>query len=113
MHELSLCQNIVKIINHQLIDMDCQKVTKVNLEVGQLAAVDKSALQFAFDAVTMDSKIQGAHLEIIEVEGQAICDNCHAQVAISQYYDACSACQQFSLQIIQGEELRVQSIEVE
>lgn len=113
MHELSLCQSLFNIIYQEAERIQCEKITHVYLEVGQLAAIDKAALLFAFKAVTMNTIAQEATLEMIEVEAKAVCENCGKTVMIQSYYEACEACQLFCLRITQGEELRVQSIEVE
>ncbi len=113
MHELSLCQSMIDIIEQEAQKLKCQKVTRVFLEVGQLAGIEKAALLFAFDAVTMNTVAQEARLEIIDVEGLAVCDQCQVRFKIKHYYEGCETCNQFSLHIIQGQELRIQSIEVE
>ncbi len=113
MHELSLCQSLFNIIYQEAERIQCRKITCVILEVGRLAAVDKSALLFAFKAVTINTIAQEAALEMIEIEAKAVCENCGKTVTIENYYEACDVCQLFSLRVIQGEELRVQSIEVE
>ena len=112
MHELSLCRSLLDIINEHLAGKHFKCVTKVTLEVGQLAAVDESALRFGFDIVTKGTFAEGAILEIHTVGGLAICNMCHQCVKLDNYYDACQNCGQFSLTATQGEELRVLSMEV-
>ncbi|OGV48999.1 MAG: hypothetical protein A3F46_07400 [Legionellales bacterium RIFCSPHIGHO2_12_FULL_42_9] len=52
MHELSLCRAILDIINEHIAGKHCNRVKKIIIEVGQLAAVDESALRFGFEAIT-------------------------------------------------------------
>ena len=113
MHELSLCRTILDVINDHTIGKNCKRVKRVALEIGQLAAVDQSALRFSFDVVTKGTIAANALLDIIEVEGQAICDVCHKTVKLKHYFDACQTCGNFSLSVTQGEELRVKFREVE
>ena len=113
MHELSLCHAIIGIINEHIAERHCVRVLKVVLEIGQLAAVDPSALRFGFEAATKGTIIEQAILEIIEIEGEALCEPCQKTVKLDQYYDPCPLCGNFSLTITQGEALRVQSMEVE
>ena len=112
MHELSLCQRLVEIINQQAADLNCKRVTKVSLEIGQLIAIDPAAFRFGFEVVAVGTLAEKAHLEIIEIKGQAHCEVCQKTVTLNRYYDACSTCGEFSLTIVQGEELRVKSMEV-
>ena len=113
MHELSLCRAILDIINEHVAGKNCTRVKKISLEIGQLAAVDESALRFGFEAITTGTIAEQAHLDIIEVEGHAMCDTCHKTVKLKHYYDPCQICGQYSLAITQGEELRVKCMEIE
>ncbi|OGV40721.1 MAG: hydrogenase maturation nickel metallochaperone HypA [Legionellales bacterium RIFCSPHIGHO2_12_FULL_42_9] len=112
MHELSLCRSLLDIINEHVVGNYFKCIKKVTLEVGQLSAVDESALRFGFEIVTKGTLAEGAILDIITIEGQAICNACHQYVKLEHYYDACLNCGQFSLTVTQGEELRIQSMEV-
>jgi hydrogenase nickel incorporation protein HypA/HybF len=113
MHELSLCQTIIGIINEHASTKEHHHVTKVSVEIGQLIAVDPAALRFSFDVVTKGTVAEKAVLDIIEIEGQAICDFCKKTVTLKRYYDPCQTCGHFALTVTQGEELRVTSMEVE
>jgi len=112
MHELWLCKNILEIVNQQAVKTKCVLVKKVYLEIGQLAAVEKSALIFCFNVIAQGTIAEQAILEIIEIPGKAVCDSCQKTVSLNQYYDSCQFCGNFALSIIQGEELRVKSMEV-
>lgn len=113
MHELSLCRAILDIINEHIAGKYCNRVKKITIEVGQLAAVDESALRFGFEAITKGTLAEQADLEIITLEGQAICEACQKIVTLRHYYDPCQTCGHFSLKITQGEEMRVKSLEIE
>ena len=113
MHELSLCRTLIAIIKEQVQGKNCRSVKKIGLEIGELAAVDQSALCFGFEVTCKNTLAESAILEIIAVEGQAICDACHNTVKLKQYYDACEICGHLSLTVTQGDELRIKYIEVE
>lgn len=113
MHELSLCRTILDIIKEHVSIKNCSCVKKIVLELGQLAAVDEAALRFGFEAICKETIAAHAILEIIAVEAQAVCDSCKKTVKLKQYYDACESCGHFSLNVIQGDELRIKFIEVE
>lgn len=113
MHELSLCRSILDIVNEHITGKKCTSVKRISLEIGQLAAVDKSALRFGFEAISKGTIAERATLDIIEVEGEALCDTCQKTVKLKHYYDACQTCGHFSLTITQGEELRVKFMEIE
>ncbi|HAU1249082.1 TPA: hydrogenase maturation nickel metallochaperone HypA [Legionella pneumophila] len=113
MHELWLCKRIVEIIKQQATGNKCRKVKKVVLEIGQLVAVDKHALNFSFKVITQGTIAQNAKLSIVEIPGEAICDSCQQIVPMKQYYDECLICGNHSLTLTKGEELKVKSMVVE
>lgn len=113
MHELSLCRAILDIINENVAGKNGARVKKITLEIGELAAVDESALRFGLEAIGRGTLAESADVDIITINGQAICDSCQKTVILKHYYDPCECCGHFTLRIIQGEELRVKSLEIE
>lgn len=113
MHELTLARSILELVNKRASEINSQSVKKIYLEIGELTGIDQESLRFSFNVVAKGSIAEQASLEIIEIKGQAICDFCHETVMLKNYYDGCKICGQYSLRIIQGEELRVKSMEVE
>ncbi|WP_176692101.1 hydrogenase/urease maturation nickel metallochaperone HypA, partial [Enterobacter hormaechei] len=51
MHELSLCQSAVEIVQQQAEQHGVKRVTGVWLEIGALSCVEESAVRFSFDIV--------------------------------------------------------------
>lgn len=113
MHEMSLCEGILQILEDQAQPQGYASVKTVWLEVGALAGVEMEALKFAFDVVTKGTLADGAKLEVIEVEGQAWCLPCEKTISINARFDACPECGSHQLQICGGEELQVKELEVE
>jgi len=113
MHEMSICEGIIQVLEEQGRSQKYTKVKTVWLEIGPLAMIENDALRFCFDAVTRNTLAQGAQLEIIELPGQAWCLQCAKMVAIRKRYDACTDCGSYQLQVTQGEELRIKELEVE
>ncbi len=60
MHELSLCQSAVEIIQRQAEQHDVKRVTAVWLEIGALSCVEESAVRFSFEIVCHGTVAQGA-----------------------------------------------------
>ena len=61
MHEMSLCESILQIIEDEAQRHGFHRVTRVRLEIGRLSGVEIEAMRFGFDAVTRDSVADGAH----------------------------------------------------
>lgn len=113
MHEMSIAEGIVQLLEEQAAAQRFERVKAVWLEIGPLAALEVESLRFCFEAVTRGSLAEGARLEIVELPGRAWCLGCNASVAIRQRYDACPQCGSHRLQVTQGDELRVKELEVE
>lgn len=113
MHELSLSESVLQILEDGARTEGYTRVLTVWLEVGELAAVDPQAMRFTFDAVSAGTLAQDARLEIVAVPGRARCKPCAAEVDVSSRFDACPRCGSHALQLIAGQELRVKELEVE
>ena len=113
MHEMSLAEGILQIVEEAAQAEGSSKVKAVWLEIGQLASVEVEALRFCFDAVTRDSVASEARLEIVEIPGQGWCMQCSRNVPVAALYDPCPICGSHQIQVTGGEEMRVRELEIE
>lgn len=60
MHELSLCQSAVEIIQRQAEQHDVKRVTAVWLEIGALSCVEESAVRFSLKLSARERWRKGA-----------------------------------------------------
>jgi hydrogenase nickel incorporation protein HypA/HybF len=112
MHEMSLCEGIVQVIEEQASSQNYQSVEKVWLEIGALAGVELDALRFGFDVVTKGTIVENAQLEIIQIDGSAWCMPCEKTVSVAQRFDPCPHCGSYQIQVTGGDELRIKELEV-
>lgn len=113
MHEMSLAEGVIQVLEDSAKSQGFGKVKKVWLEIGQLSHVEIEAMRFCFDAVSKDSIAAGAELEIIAVPGRGWCHHCQEQFDYSARYDPCPKCQGYQVQMVSGDEMRVKELEVE
>jgi hydrogenase nickel incorporation protein HypA/HybF len=113
MHEMSLCEGVLRILEEQARAQQFTRVKTVWLEIGDLSSVEKEAMRFGFEVVMKGTLADGARLEIIEVPGQAWCMQCMKPVTIKQRFDACADCGGHQLQVTGGEEMRIKELEVD
>ena len=112
MHELSLAQGVVRIVDDAAAGAGHQRVTAVWLEIGALSAVEIEALRFCFEAVARDTRAHGARLEIVAVPGRGWCMVCSEEVPLGALGVACPRCGRYQLQPVGGTGMRVKEIEV-
>ena len=110
MHELSLLEDVLSIIEDNAQTEGYETVNKVCLEIGALSCVEPEALKFGFDVVMKNTIVEGASLEIVTMPGLAICEQCHHEMEIYTLHTPCSACQSFSLNVISGMEMRIRDL---
>ncbi|MEQ3652435.1 MAG: hydrogenase maturation nickel metallochaperone HypA [Glaciecola sp.] len=112
MHEMSLCEGVLQVIEDAAKAQSFDKVKTVWLEVGSLSGVEIKALEFCFEVVCRNSVAHDAALEIIESPAQAWCMQCAESVVINQRYDPCPMCEGHQLQVTGGDEMRIKELEV-
>jgi hydrogenase nickel incorporation protein HypA/HybF len=110
MHELALADAIVRIASEQA---GSRRVTKVELRVGHLRQVVPSALEFSFELVARGTVVEGAELEIEEVPIQVRCRACGEATRSDGFPLACGLCGGLDVEVTAGEELLVESLELE
>lgn len=107
MHEMSLAEGVLQIVEEHAVAQGIGRVGSVVLEIGELAGVEVEALRFCFDAVTRATRLEGAALRIDALPGRGWCMACAESVAIAQLYDACPRCGSHQVQATGGTEMRV------
>lgn len=112
MHEMAICESIRSMIEEQARSSSFTRVERVRLAVGPLSGVEVEALRFGFDVAMQGSIASNAVLDIIETEASAWCMICADTVKVRQRYDGCPTCGSYQLQILTGEELQIESLEV-
>ena len=113
MHEMSLAEGMLQLVEEGARRNAASGVKAVWLEIGALSQVEVDSLRFCFDAVTRGSLAEGARLEIVTKPGLAWCMPCGTQVPIARRGDACPQCGSHQLQVTGGERMRVLDIEIE
>lgn len=112
MHEMSLAESIIQIVEDTARSNGGGRVGLVLLEVGRLAGVEIDALRFCFDAASRSSLAAGARLVIEQPDGRAWCLPCGESVPLASLVDPCPKCGSHQLQVTGGTELKVREIEI-
>lgn len=109
MHELSITRNVVAIVSEAAKG---RRVLGVTLEIGKLSGVMSEAIAFSFDIAAAGTALEGARLDIREIEGRARCRDCGAEFVTETLFQPC-ACGSRRVTLLAGQELIVKSMELE
>jgi hydrogenase nickel incorporation protein HypA/HybF len=110
MHELSIAESVVRIASRQA---DGRRVTRVQMKVGHLRQVVPSALAFGFELLAEGTLVEGAELDMEQVPAEGRCRGCGVESRLGGFPLQCGGCGGFDLEILKGEELLVESLELE
>ena len=112
MHEVSICEGILGVIEDQARTHGFTAVRRITLEIGAFAGVDPDALRFGFDAVMRSTLAEGAQLEIVGLPGRALCYDCRQTVTLADRLAPCPICGGERLLPEGGDEMRIKNLEV-
>jgi hydrogenase nickel incorporation protein HypA/HybF len=110
MHELSIADAVVQIAARHAAG---RKVTRVELRVGHLRQVVPPALEFAFELVAEGTVVEGAELVMEEVPATVRCRACGAESTLAGFPAHCGPCGSLDVDVTGGDELLVDSLELE
>jgi hydrogenase nickel incorporation protein HypA/HybF len=110
MHELAIADSIVQIAAREARG---RRVRTVTVAAGALRQVVPGALAFAFELVAQGTPVQGAELELRTVPAVVRCRACGASSAQDGFPLACGACGEMDVEVVAGEELLVEELELE
>jgi len=113
MHEVAICQSIVKTLGEELEEEQFQNVREVHLRVGALSCVEPKILTHVFKYVIEGSPFHRCRLYAHTVEVLAACEHCNSNFKVEHYRFICPACNRPSSTIIEGNELTIYKIILE
>ncbi|MFO0553196.1 MAG: hydrogenase maturation nickel metallochaperone HypA [Polyangiaceae bacterium] len=113
MHELSLAQNLVDLVEEHRRRDPFVRVASIRLSIGALAHVEVRAFELGFEAASRGSAAEGARLVIERSPGRAHCLTCARDVEITTRGQPCAGCGGEQWLPIGGDEMRVLEMEVE
>lgn len=113
MHELSLAQSIVQLLEEQAIQQHFCRVKQVWMDIGALACVEVSALRFGLEVACVNTLAQDAQFHIRLKSATGWCMACSQPFTRTDYYLQCPQCGSGQVQIEGDDSMRVSELEVE
>ncbi len=113
MHEVSIAQSLLKIVQNESKKHGVSRVTRVHVRIGTLCAIVPEALTFSFEVISERTVAEGAGLHIELVPARGRCQNCNIDFEVDNFLFFCPKCGGIASEIISGKELEISDIEVE
>lgn len=112
MHEASLMREVLDLAENAMREQGGARVHQLTLRIGTLAGVVPEAMQFAFDAMKVDTPAEHAVLTMEIVPARLLCLACAEEFGTENYPDVCPRCGQAEVEVRQGTELDLVSVEI-
>ena len=114
MHELSLVESILQIVEEYAAKDGFARVTSLRLSFGKFSSVVPQALSFAFEVQSKGTRAEGAVLELEILPAAIHCLSCEKDVEVDRFEAQCPVCKGFDVLLVGGaEELKLIELDVE
>ena len=113
MHELAVAQALVEQVDAVIEQHQASSATAIRVRIGPLAGVIPELLATAFPLAAAGSRMQHAQLEFTHAPIQVHCRTCGAETEAAMNRLICGACGDWHTQILSGDELLLESVELE
>ena len=113
MHELPITENILKIALRHADSAGATKITDIHLVIGKLASIVDQSVRFYWDIISEDTIAEGASLHFSIIPAQILCLDCDLRYHPEEGELGCPDCSSLHVNVIAGEEFRVEAIEIE
>lgn len=112
MHELSICQSMLKQVSVIAREHQASSVMQITLRVGPLSGVEPKLLQSAFPLASAGTIADEATLLIESLPIRVQCRSCGQQSEVSPNRLTCHHCGDYKTQLISGDELLLANVEL-
>ncbi len=111
MHELGLCDALLKKVRQIAEESELEGVNSVTLEVGTLSGVIPRFMEDCWEAVIDGTPYTGTKLIIQSVPGMVLCEDCGARFEADLEHLVCPECEGMRLTPISGRDMTITEIE--
>jgi len=125
MHEYSVMSQLVKIAEGEARKHHAKKVLEITLELGELTLLLKPQLEFAFEVLSPKTILEGARLDIRDIEARLSCPGCRTEGTMKElelkdtgsYYAhfiplVCPNCSK-KLDVVKGKEFTIKEMKMD
>lgn len=114
MHEITLCQNAVEIMQQFGAQHHARRIVAVWIEVGAFSCVEPEALRFCFALACRETLAEGCELHLETPAAESWCHDCQQSVTLlTPAVLLCSRCGGRQLRVVADDGMKIKRIEIE
>ncbi len=113
MHELPVVENLLTITLDHARRARARRVLALNLVIGQMSSIVDDSVQFYWDLLSQGTLAEGATLRFQRIPAIYRCEDCDHRYPLDGQHLACPQCGSVRVQLIQGDEFQLESIDIE
>jgi hydrogenase nickel incorporation protein HypA/HybF len=113
MHEMAVTESILRITLDHAARAKAARVSVISIKLGQLSSLVDDSIRFYWELIAADTIAEKAELRFERIPARAVCLDCAAEFALAKDSFTCPQCRSDRFRISAGEEMTVESIEVE
>lgn len=113
MHEYSVVQSLLDLCQSNAEANGCTKVGKVVVKIGVMSGIEPDLLATAFDTFKENTLCHNATFEMVNQNLVIQCKECGIQSTLDDKNYKCPQCNSFELDVIDGEDAYLMSLEME
>ena len=112
MHEVAIVAEVLGIAIEHARRVGAREICCIEMRVGTLSGVVRESLEFAFEALKLQTMAAQATLAIEMVAVVARCEQCGLQFEPQDIFYACPSCGALGGEVHRGKELEVVAVEI-
>lgn len=112
MHELSLCEGLLRQVQKLALEHGARAVARVELEVGVLCGAEPLLLRHAFEAARRGTLCEQAELSLRTVPARVYCADCARESPCPANDLRCALCRGPHTELRAGDELTLARVEL-
>ncbi|HET7143465.1 MAG TPA: hydrogenase maturation nickel metallochaperone HypA [Anaerolineales bacterium] len=110
MHEFLLTQNL---LNIALQHAGAKRIVHVNLTIGEFSDEREESIQFYWNDLAKNTPAENAKLNFRHVDAEVKCLACNEVFHPKEEIGLCPNCKSHRLRLISGDDVKLESIDVE
>ena len=110
---MSVATGIINVLRRKLSQLPSCRLIGLELSVGKLSGIEEHSLRFALDTLLVGQGHTDVHLRFRESPAVFKCTGCEWEGQLETFTLLCPDCQASELDIINGQDVILERIEVE